>query len=180
MTLQLRFDPPEGPRGNLRTPKVILEIRRGVAKYRWRRVAAPVFLIGRANDCDLVLGDPRFPEAYAYLYVKPDGVTIRRMAAEPLLSVDGQLVENSALEDGSRIRMGGYEFCLHIDGPTTGDGNGRRSSGLAPGALATQSSSAGEAEARALLAEIRATTPAASLSVYPPIEDEDDETRRVA
>ena len=45
-----------------RLPTVELEIMRGQARRRVRRVAAPIFLIGTANDCDLVLGDPRFPE----------------------------------------------------------------------------------------------------------------------
>jgi predicted component of type VI protein secretion system len=184
MTLQLRFDPPEGlsgglssgTGGNLRLPKVILEIRRGSAKYRWRRVSTPVFLIGRATDCDLVLGDPRFPEAFAYLYVKPGGVSVRRMAAEPLLSVDGQLVESSALSDGSRLRMGGFEFAVHIDGTAPRDGSGRRTDAFAPGNLEGTSGRKGEAEVRALLTEIYAAgMEPAPLTIYPP-QDE----RRVA
>lgn len=177
MTLQLRFDPPEGPSGNLRLPKVMLEIRRGMAKYRWRRVAAPVFLIGRANDCDLVLGDPRFPEAYAYLYVKPDGVTVRRMAAEPLLSVDGRLVESSTLADGSRLRMGGFEFAIHIDSSAPRDGSGRRT-GSFLGASSSESDSQAESEVRALLEDVRsAGIQPTTFTIYPP---QDDSERRVA
>ena len=179
MTLQLRFDPPEGTGGNLRLPKVMLEIRRGMAKYRWRRVSAPVFLIGRATDCDLVLGDPRFPEAYAYLYVKPDGVTVRRMAAEPLLSVDGKLVESSILVDGSRLRMGGFEFAIHIDGAAPRDGSGRRTGSFA-GSAPAETSSHAESEVRALLEDVRAEgSQSTTFTIYPPQEDTDTE-RRVA
>src|SRR4051812_475198 len=39
-------------------PPVQLEITRGRAKFKLRRVVGRVYLIGTANDSDMVLGDP--------------------------------------------------------------------------------------------------------------------------
>jgi hypothetical protein len=49
-------------------PQVSLENTRGRVQQRVRQVKNRVFLIGAATDCDLVLGDLQFPEAYAYLF----------------------------------------------------------------------------------------------------------------
>lgn len=61
---------------------VELEITRGRVQQRVRGVRSKVFLIGAANDCDLVLGDLQFPEAYAYLFVNGHEVSIRRLGSE--------------------------------------------------------------------------------------------------
>lgn len=95
-------------------PRVTLEIVRGRARRLVRRVAPPVFLIGRAADCDLVLADEQFPEAFAYVYVTTDGVTVRHLGALPELLVNGRPVESVTLEDGDRLEMGQYEFQINI------------------------------------------------------------------
>lgn len=102
-------------------PRVTLEIVRGRARRLVRRVLPPVFLIGAAADCDLVLGDERFPEAFAYVYVTAEGVTVRHLAAEPELRVNGRPALAAALEDGDRLAMGPYEFAINIE---TGDPRG--------------------------------------------------------
>jgi pSer/pThr/pTyr-binding forkhead associated (FHA) protein len=95
-------------------PRVTLEIVRGRARRLVRRVAPPVFLIGRAADCDLVLANEQFPEAFAYVYVTTDGVTVRHLGALPELLVNGRRVESVTLEDGDRLEMGPYEFQINI------------------------------------------------------------------
>ena len=53
-----------GPHFRLKLPKVEIEIVRGRARNMVRPVTVPVYLIGAANDCDLVLGDPQFSEVH--------------------------------------------------------------------------------------------------------------------
>ena len=95
-------------------PKVGLEIVRGKASRKVRDVNPPVFLIGAAADCDLVLGDLRFPEAYAYLYVTLRGVSVRHLGEGPELYVNGELTESGLLADGDLLELGPYEFQVHI------------------------------------------------------------------
>ena len=54
---------PRGPHYPTSSPKVQLEIVRGQARHKIRPVDVPVFLIGTAEDCDMVLGDFQFPES---------------------------------------------------------------------------------------------------------------------
>lgn len=95
-------------------PRVTLEIVRGKARRLLRRVSPPVFVIGSAADCDLVLADERFPEAYAYVYVTSRGVTLRHLGAPPELLVNGCVVQSAMLDDGDRLAMGDYEFQINI------------------------------------------------------------------
>ena len=104
----------QGPHFLPQLPQVGLEIVRGKASRRVREVSPPVFLIGAAEDCDLVLGDLRFPEAYAYLYVTIRGVSVRHLGEGPELYVNGELTESALLADGDILELGAYEFQLHI------------------------------------------------------------------
>ena len=123
-----RFDQYEPPRAPSRVRAgVALEITRGQARQRIRPVRERVFLIGTASDCDLVLGDLSFPEAYAYLFVAEDRVTIRRLGSGPELSVAGESVETAELFHGDVVRFGPFELRLSIDGAAgaTGDAHAR-------------------------------------------------------
>jgi hypothetical protein len=106
-----------GPHFPSTLPQVRLEIRRGKARNLVRKVFGPVYLIGRARDCDLVLGDEQFPEAYAYVFVSDPAVTLRRLGAGPDLTVNGRVVQNVELRDGDRIRTGPFEFHVRIVWP---------------------------------------------------------------
>lgn len=104
-------------------PVVELEITRGQARRRVRKVEVPVFLIGTADDCDLVLGDPQFPEVHSYLFLSAEGVWIRRLGSEPAISVEGRLVKSAQLCDGDHMRMGAYEFRVSIGSPKLWEGD---------------------------------------------------------
>lgn len=98
-------------------PRVSLEITRGRVQQRIRPVRSRVFLIGTASDCDLVLGDLTFPEAYAYLFVQENQVTIRRLGAGPDLIVCGERVETAELLADDRVAFGPFELRVIIDRP---------------------------------------------------------------
>lgn len=104
-----------GPHFLPQLPRVGLEIVRGQAKRRVRDVKPPVFLIGSAEDCDLVLGDSTFPEAYAYLYVTVRGISIRYLGTGPELAVNGETTETTPLVDGDLLELGSYEFQVQIE-----------------------------------------------------------------
>ena len=103
-----------GPHALQNLPRVELEIVRGTAHQRTRRVSGPAFLIGRAHDNDLVLGDSQFPEAHSYILLGPQGVTIKYMGSGPELTVNGRVVGSSALCDGDTIGTGPYEFLVRV------------------------------------------------------------------
>lgn len=100
-----------------RLPRVELEILRGRAKNRIRRIEVPVFLIGSAHDCDLVLADPAFPEVHTYVYVNLTGVSVRRLGEGPALAIDGREVQAAAIRDGQTLSIGRYEFNVRIEQP---------------------------------------------------------------
>lgn len=96
-------------------PLVELEIVRGRAKQKLRTIQVPVFLIGAAGDCDLVLGAPLFPDVHTYVYVTEQGVSVRHLGVAPFLYVNGKKVESSPLHHGDRIQLGdAFEFRVKI------------------------------------------------------------------
>lgn len=108
--------PPLPPTASL-PYRVSLEIVRGQARQRLRPIMNPAFLIGMADDCDLVLGDPQFPEVHAYIRTSSEGVTLRHLGFAPPVTVNGNLATQQPLADGDRIRTGPYEFLVHLQYP---------------------------------------------------------------
>lgn len=102
-----------GPIGS-RATTVCLEITRGQARQKTRQVAGPVFLIGAATDCDLVLGDPQFPEVHTYIFFTETDIVVRHLGDGPELTIDGRPIESVLLQDGHRMRTGPYEFQIHV------------------------------------------------------------------
>ena len=97
-------------------PRVELNILRGQARQKVRRVQVPVFLIGAALDCDLVLKDSRLPEVHTYLYVTRNTVTVRHLGIGPQLFVRDKNVESAELRHGDHLQIGdAFEFKLQID-----------------------------------------------------------------
>jgi predicted component of type VI protein secretion system len=101
-------------------PFVSLEITKGTTRRRVRLIDTPVFMIGSDRDCDLMLGDPQFPEVYAYLFIRNGQVSIRRLGDGPDMSIDGHITDAGPLADGDCIRTGPFEFRVNIQRrPTT-------------------------------------------------------------
>lgn len=113
----LRFDPQGSPRPHsfAARPQVALEITRGRVQQRLRPITGKVFLIGAASDCDLVLGDLQFPEAYAYVFVNGSRVTIRRLGTGPELMVCGEPAETAEVFHGDLLVFGPFELRVRID-----------------------------------------------------------------
>jgi len=142
---------------------VKLEIRRGRANNLVREVTTPVFLIGTAGDCDMVLGDPQFPQVHTYLFVSERGVSLRHLGIGPDLTVNGRVVHSAWLEDGDRIRTGPYEFHVCVEWPVRG---GQGCSGhLGPGTRRIRRGDSPVARHRVenLLSDIRHAIPGSSV-----------------
>lgn len=138
-------------------PRVYLEIIRGRVRQRLRKVKGKVFLIGSASDCDLVLGDPAFPEAYAYLFIPPHGVTVRWLGAGPPLYVAGEKAEYAVLRDGDEIAFGPFALLVRIEGPPQRSSPKERGSETPPPGLADLEDPPPREEVGMLLAEVRRT-----------------------
>src|SRR5437773_11267334 len=112
----LRFDRYSSPEPHILplASRVALEITRGRVQQRIRPVRGRVFLIGTASDCDLVLGDLAFPEAYAYLFVQNSKIAIRWLGSGPELVVSGERAEAAELQDGDRVSFGPFEVRIAI------------------------------------------------------------------
>lgn len=107
-------------------PLVQIEILRGQAKSKLRKIKGPVYLIGSASDCDMVLADKQFPDVHMYVYVKNGKVTLRCLGSGPFVTLNGDEVGSATLQDGDRIRTGPYEFRFVISAPTTPERQRRR------------------------------------------------------
>ena len=139
-------------------PEAELEILRGAARERVRRIAGPAFLIGTAHDCDLVLGDSQFPSVHSCLLLGPQGASIRHLGFDPELLVNDRAVDCVPLRDGDRITLGRYEFRIHIREKSPRNLTGGSEPHFAP-RVGTRSKRTNEesakTEVRNLLAEIR-------------------------
>lgn len=140
-------------------PKVVVEIVRGRAVEHFRPFEGSAFLIGTAEDCDLVLSAPEFPDVHAYLLRHNEGVSIRYLGAKPALTVNGRLVRSDRLNDGDCIVTGPYEFVVHIEqqagiGDDAGPRFDRLSTSLAL-CSATEDAHLAHVEALVLLRDIR-------------------------
>ena len=97
-------------------PRVWLEIVRGRTRYPVRPVRHAVFLLGRAEDCDLVLADRLIPESYLYLLLSPVGVGTRWLGDGPELHVNRRrVVDHCPLHDGDTLRFAQYEMRVFVN-----------------------------------------------------------------
>jgi len=100
-------------------PCVELAISRGRARELVRPIEGLVYLIGAAEDNDLVLADSQFPDSHSYLLRSPLGLTLCWLGEGPEVTVDGVPALGTALvPDGSRLRTGPFEFRIRITWPT--------------------------------------------------------------
>lgn len=101
-----------------------LTITQGKTAWPHRAVRQRVFTIGRGAECDLVLGDPQFPEIHCYLWFREGELRLRALTDQPLLTVNGEAVEVVTLNSGDRIRTGPYQWVVEI--AEESPGNDRR------------------------------------------------------
>lgn len=97
-------------------PQVTLEIRTG-CQSRYAEVASSPYLLGAADDCDLVLRDPLIPSAHSYILVAPRRVTICQLGFAPDLHVNGVRLSRAALKNGDLVSFGLVELKVHIEWP---------------------------------------------------------------
>ena len=65
------------------------------------------FVIGRDEDCDLVVADPAVSRRHAYLKPRPDGrATVHDLDSSNGTWVDGRQVRSSLLSGGEQLRLG--------------------------------------------------------------------------
>lgn len=93
---------------------VDLTIHRGRAQRLVRAVQGPVFTIGTAQTCDMVLGDVQFPDVHSYVCIRTGVVSMRYLGEGPAVTVNGREVRWGELRDGDRIRTGPFEFRIGI------------------------------------------------------------------
>jgi len=78
-------------------------------------------LIGRQDDCDVVIRDRTVSARHAELMVRADGVTITNLMATNGTRVNGQEVQSSRLHDGDVLRLGRVSVVFK-DVPVSEDG----------------------------------------------------------
>jgi len=99
-------------RSNL--PFVEFDILGGRVQKNVRHIACPVFLIGTAPDCDLVLIGPEFPTVHAYIFIAPQQVRLQYLGNGPKTHIGQQIVEHASLHNGDVIRTGPFVFGVRI------------------------------------------------------------------
>ena len=104
-----------GPHSRSKFPNVEIEILQGHAHQLIRKFSDRVFLIGTATDSDMVLGDPVFPEVYAYFFLTKQGVSLRHLGLGPMFTINGRLLQSTTVFDGDLVKMARYEFLVHIN-----------------------------------------------------------------
>lgn len=91
-----------------------LVIERGDAEQAVRPIQRPVYVIGTAADCDMVLGDPQFSDYHAYIYVREGVVTLRHLGPAPEITVNGRSIRWGELKHLDRMRFGPYQLQLRL------------------------------------------------------------------
>ena len=99
---------------NVTDVAVDLTIHRGRAQRLVRPVNGPVFTIGAAETCDMVLGDVQFPGVHSYVCIRAGVVSMRYLSEGLTVTVNGREVHWGELRDGDPIRTGPFEFRIGI------------------------------------------------------------------
>lgn len=91
-------------------PAAELVIQNGRLKGTARPIFQPLTLIGRSADCDLRLNVDGIHALHCLLAQTPDGLMLRDLSGDGTVSVNGQAVSVSVLEEGDRMAVGPFQF----------------------------------------------------------------------
>ncbi len=91
-----------------------LEIVRGRARNRIRRLETETFLIGSAPERNLVLADAAVPSLHSFIYRTETRLVVCHLGEEPPLLINGYRATRMALEAGDRITVGPFELAVHM------------------------------------------------------------------
>lgn len=97
-----------------RTPRMILEICRGLTRFPQRPVSGPRFFIGSGSGCDLRLGGDSFPAIHSLIQTRENGVWLEVLAENPPAHLNGEITRGEWLRDGDRIEIGAFQFIAHV------------------------------------------------------------------
>jgi hypothetical protein len=97
-------------------PNVRLEVRARTGRPAVYDVGDSGFLIGAVPGCDLRLSGADLAPVLCLIAKQPDGVSLRKLAPMQPLTVNGQAVIGTILNDGDRIGIGGVEIVTAITG----------------------------------------------------------------
>jgi predicted component of type VI protein secretion system len=87
-------------------PRIV--VLSGAATGRSLEIPAPPsrLVIGRAEHCQLVLGDPQVSREHAELFRDLDGVMIHNLSAKNGIEINDQLIGQRRLRDGDELSIG--------------------------------------------------------------------------
>jgi pSer/pThr/pTyr-binding forkhead associated (FHA) protein len=92
----------------------------GAMKGTVQMLSLPVIIIGRNTDCNIVIvNDPKCSRTHAKVLWTSNGFEIQRLSSHNSVSVNGQDIENSSLEDGDVISIGDTEIKFNAIALTT-------------------------------------------------------------
>lgn len=87
------------------TGAFLLGVSDPISGYTFRtRIGTTV--IGRDEDCDVVIRDPTVSARHAEIVVRPETTTVANLMATNGTRVNGQQIQNSELVDGDVLRIG--------------------------------------------------------------------------
>src|SRR5262245_59684997 len=99
--------------------QLVLEVTRGCTRYPRRPVTHSRFLIGAGSTCDLRLGGEGIPALHSLITISGREITLEAIAAEPLLKVNGRVIQTAILHDGDVIDDGDIELLAHFEAGRT-------------------------------------------------------------
>ncbi|MBI3469365.1 MAG: FHA domain-containing protein, partial [Planctomycetes bacterium] len=83
---------------------------------------APVTVIGRSPESDIVLKDPHVSVRHCQIRGNADRLVVEDLQSQSGTYVNGFAVETCPLEDGDELRIGSYGFRVRVPGHSKVDG----------------------------------------------------------
>jgi serine/threonine-protein kinase len=109
-TIKRRGAPP--PTMAARLPSLILV---SVKTGKRLRITQTEAIVGRASDCDVVLRANDISKRHCRLLLDDDGARVQDLDSANGIAVNGDAVQESALQNGDRLRIADHEFVVELD-----------------------------------------------------------------